>query len=65
MLVLSRFCEQEIVIGKGNDAVYVKVLEIRGNKVRLGITGPKDTPIDRREIAIAKGTINADSRQVN
>ena len=47
MLVLSRYAEETIVIG---DDIEVMVVEVRGNRVRLGITAPKDMPIYRLEI---------------
>ena len=47
MLVSSRKKNESIVI---NDNIIVTVLEIRGNKVRLGFDAPKDVPIHRREI---------------
>lgn len=50
MLVLSRQEGEKIVIG---DNITVEVCEIRGDKVRLGITAPKEVPIHRQEIADA------------
>lgn len=47
MLVLSRQRDEEIVIG-GN--IVVTVVDIRGDKVRLGITAPKDMPVHRKEV---------------
>jgi carbon storage regulator len=47
MLVLSRKKNESIVIG---DCVVVTVVEIRGDKVRLGIDAPKEVPIHRREV---------------
>ena len=47
MLVLSRKKKESIVIG--NDIVIV-VVEIRGDKVRLGIEAPKEVPVHRREV---------------
>lgn len=47
MLVLSRKIEEEINIG---ETITVKVLEIRGDKVRLGITAPIEVPVHRKEI---------------
>lgn len=48
MLVLSRQKNQEITIGDG--LVRIFVVEIRGDKVRLGIKAPKDMPVHRREV---------------
>ncbi len=47
MLVLSRKKNESIVI---NDDVTVTVVEIRGDKVRLGIEAPKTTTVHRQEI---------------
>ena len=47
MLVLSRMVNQEICIG---DDVRVMVIEIRGGKVRLGVTAPRHIPVHRHEI---------------
>jgi carbon storage regulator len=47
MLVLSRGIEQTIMIG---DNIEVKVVEIRGGKVKLGITAPRNVSVHRREI---------------
>lgn len=48
--MLSRKTEEDILIG---DSVVVKIIEIRGDKVRIGIEAPKDVPVHRREIAEA------------
>ena len=42
MLVLSRNTEQTIMIG---DDIEIKVVEIRGGKVKLGITAPKNVSV--------------------
>lgn len=47
MLVLSRHLNEEIII---NDTIRVVVIDIRGDKVRLGIDAPQDVKIARREI---------------
>jgi carbon storage regulator len=47
MLVLSRKKNESIVI---NNDVIVTVVEIRGDKVRLGIVAPKDVPVHRQEV---------------
>jgi carbon storage regulator len=49
MLMLSRKSGQELVLGK-NGEIEIKVVEIRGDKVRLGITAPRDIPVHRREV---------------
>lgn len=56
MLVLTRKSNQSIVIG---DDVIVTVLEVRGDHIRLGITAPRDVPVHREEIwvARAKGSV--------
>lgn len=50
MLVLSRKKHESIII---NDNITVTVVEIRGDKVRLGIEAPKEIPIHREEISQA------------
>lgn len=50
MLVLSRKKTQSIRIG---DNITVTVVEVRGEKVRLGIEAPRDVPVHRREVADA------------
>lgn len=47
MLVLTRKLDESIVIG--ND-VTLTVVEIRGDKVRLGIVAPKEVPVHRLEV---------------
>ena len=47
MLVLSRKKNESIII---NDNITVTVIEIRGDKVRLGIEAPKEVTVHRREV---------------
>ncbi len=47
MLVLSRQRDESIMIG---DNVEIIIVDVRGDKVRLGITAPKEIPVHRREI---------------
>ena len=47
MLVLSRQKDESIMIG---DDVEITIVDVRGNKVRLGITAPKSIPVHRREV---------------
>lgn len=50
MLVLSRKKDERIVIG---DSVTIMVIEIRGDKVRLGIEAPKELTVHREEVYFA------------
>lgn len=63
MLVLSRKKNESIII---DDEITVVVVEVRGDKVRLGIEGPNDVPVHRREVyeailqeKLAKGQTSA------
>jgi carbon storage regulator len=47
MLVLSRQRDESIMIG---DDVEITIVDVRGDKVRLGITAPKSIAVHRREI---------------
>ena len=47
MLVLSRKKNESIII---DNNIVVTVVEIRGDKVRLGIEAPKDVPVHRQEV---------------
>ncbi len=47
MLVLSRRKNESLVI---NNDVTITVVEIRGDKVRLGVEAPKEVPVHRREV---------------
>ena len=47
MLVLSRHRDESIIIG---DDVVVTIVDIRGDKVRLGIQAPQDVPVHRQEV---------------
>jgi carbon storage regulator len=51
MLVLSRKRDQKIII---NGNITVTVIEIRGDKVRIGIDAPKEISVNRDEIERAK-----------
>jgi len=54
MLVLSRKKDESIVI---NNDIRIVVVEIRGDKVRLGVEAPKEVPVHRQEVfeSIARG----------
>jgi carbon storage regulator len=62
MLVLSRQRDESIMIG---DDVEITIVDVRGDKVRLGITAPKNVPVHRREIYDAIQREKAEKAQVN
>ena len=47
MLVLSRQKDESIIIG---DNIEVIIVDVRGDKVRLGINAPKNVTVHRREV---------------
>jgi len=47
MLVLSRQKDESIMIG---DNVEITIVDVRGDKVRLGITAPREISVHRKEI---------------
>lgn len=47
MLVLSRHADEQIII---NEDIIITVVEIRGDKVRLGVEAPREVPVHRREV---------------
>ncbi len=47
MLVLTRKSGESVVIGQD---IKITILEIRGNRVRVGIAAPADVPISRAEL---------------
>jgi carbon storage regulator len=62
MLVLSRQRDETIVIG---DSIRITIVEVRGDKVRIGIDAPRDVTVHRQEIyeAIKREMNGADSRE--
>ena len=60
MLVLSRKKNESIVI---NNDITIVVVEIRGDKVRLGVEAPREVPVHRREVfdAIQRGQNEQDA----
>jgi carbon storage regulator len=59
MLVLTRKTNQSIMIG---DDVEVSVLAVSRDKIRLGITAPRDVPVFRKEVylSIKEEQVSAD-----
>ena len=47
MLLLSRQKDESIMIG---DNVEITIVDVRGDKVRLGIAAPKEIPVHRKEV---------------
>lgn len=47
MLILTRRVGEDLIIG---DDVYVSVLGVKGNQVRIGVNAPKDISVHREEI---------------
>jgi carbon storage regulator len=60
MLVLSRKKNESIVI---DDRIKIVVVEIRGDKVRLGVEAPKEVPVHRQEVydAIKRSALQPDA----
>ena len=50
MLVLTRKTTQSIMIG---DEVEISVLAVSGDKVRIGISAPRDVPVFRKEVYLS------------
>lgn len=47
MLVLSRTKDESIIIG---DDVEITIIDVKGDKVRLGISAPRDVTVHRKEV---------------
>lgn len=62
MLVLTRGREESIVLG---DDIVVTIVDIRGDKVRLGIDAPRETVILRKEVYDAIRQENLDAAGVD
>lgn len=61
MLVLSRHRDESIMIG---DEIVITIVDIRGDKVRLGIDAPQDIPVHRQEVYEAIQRENRAASQV-
>ena len=60
MLVLSRQKDESIMIG---DNVEITIVDVRGDKVRLGIIAPREVPVHRREVYEAIQHENNEKKQ--
>jgi carbon storage regulator len=50
MLVLSRKKGEQIVVTIGDRTALIRIVDVRGDKVRVGITAPQDVAVHREEI---------------
>ncbi|QDT39443.1 carbon storage regulator CsrA [Stratiformator vulcanicus] len=63
MLVLSRKKNESVVV---DDRIVITIVEIRGDKVRLGIEAPREVPVHRKEIFDAiQAERNAEERSAS
>jgi carbon storage regulator len=62
MLVLSRQRDESIIIG---DNVVVTVVDVRGDKVKLGITAPREVSVHRQEVYEAIQRENAQATKLD
>ena len=58
MLVLTRKLDESIIIGEN---IEIKVLEVRGEQVRLGIIAPRSITVHRKELYDKIKSINVES----
>ena len=61
MLVLSRKRQQSLHI---RDDIIVKILSIHGNRVRLGIQAPVETPVHRAELSVVVPVLECSSSSI-
>jgi carbon storage regulator len=50
MLVLTRRIDESLVIG---DNIVITVLAVEGDKVKIGVTAPREVPVLRQELWVA------------
>lgn len=61
MLVLTRSSDEEIRIG---DDIVVRVLDVKGDRVRIGIAAPSEIPVHRQEIYLEIEKNNREALQI-
>jgi carbon storage regulator len=61
MLVLSRQRDESIIIG---DNIVITIVDVRGDKVRLGIEAPREVSVHRREVYEAIQRENQQAAQI-
>ncbi|MEM7164928.1 MAG: carbon storage regulator CsrA [Planctomycetota bacterium] len=61
MLVLTRSCDEEIRIG---DEIVVRVLDVKGDRVRIGIQAPSEVSVHRQEVYAEIERANQESLNV-
>ena len=61
MLVLSRQRDESIIIG---DNIVITIVDVRGDKVRLGIEAPREVSVHRREVYDAIQRENKQAAQI-
>ncbi len=62
MLVLTRLINETIMIG---DSIEITIVDVRGDKVRVGITAPNSVPVHRKEVYLAIKQANVEAAQAD
>ena len=62
MLVLTRLINETIMIG---DTIEITIVDVRGDKVRVGITAPNTVPVHRKEVYLAIKQANVEAAQAD
>lgn len=62
MLILSRKSGETLLI---NDEIEVKIIDINGDKVKIGIEAPKNVKILRKELSMTMESNKASAASVN
>lgn len=60
MLALSRKKDEAVII---NDDIEITIIEIKGDKVKIGISAPKSVPIYRKEVYMQIQNANKEAAQ--